>query len=121
MEQKILVFNTKTELLRLDVAKIVYFEGDGNYTQIVTANKLKAVVCQNLTQMEKYLAEHLADCNSIFMRVGKRFIVNTSYIYQINTQKQQLILSDFEHFAFALGISKEALRQMKELLVAKKS
>lgn len=120
MEQKVIVFNTKTELLRLDVSKIVYFEGDGNYTQIVTANKLKSVVCLNLTQMEKYLADKLADSKSVFMRVGKRFIINTSFIYQINTQKQQLILSDFNHFAFALGISKEALRQMKELLVTKK-
>ena len=59
MDSQFIVFNTKTELLRLDVSKIVYFEGDGNYTQIVTINKLKAVVCLNLTQMEKYLAEHL--------------------------------------------------------------
>ena len=54
------------------------------------------------------------------MRVGKRFIINTGYIYQINTQKQQLILSDYENFAFALGISKEALKQMKDLLITKK-
>lgn len=121
MEHQYIVFNTKTELLRLDVSKIVYFEGDGNYTQIVTANKLKAVVCLNLTQMEKYLSEHLLDSKSVFMRVGKRFIVNTAYIYQINIHKQQLILSDYDHFAFALGISKEALRQMKDLLITKKS
>lgn len=120
MDSQFIVFNTKTELLRLDVSKIVYFEGDGNYTQIVTINKLKAVVFLNLTQMEKYLAEHLVDCKSIFMRVGKRFIINTGYIYQVNTQKQQLILSDYEHFAFALGISKEALKQMKDLLITKK-
>lgn len=43
MDSQFIVFNTKTELLRLDVSKIVYFEGDGNYTQIVTINKLKAV------------------------------------------------------------------------------
>lgn len=36
MDSQFIVFNTKTELLRLDVSKIVYFEGDGNYTQIVT-------------------------------------------------------------------------------------
>lgn len=116
MESQFIVFNTKTELLRLDVSKIVYFEGDGNYTQIVTINKLQAVVCLNLSQMEKYFI----DCKSIFMRVGKRFIINTGYIYQINTQKQQLILSDYENFAFALGISKEALKQMKDLLITKK-
>ena len=34
MDHQFIVFNTKTELLRLDVSKIVYFEGEGNYTQI---------------------------------------------------------------------------------------
>lgn len=44
MESQFIVFNTKTELLRLDVSKIVYFEGDGNYTQIVTINLLAELI-----------------------------------------------------------------------------
>lgn len=119
MKSQYLVFNTKTEMLRLDVSKIAYFEGNGNYTQIVTINKLKSVVCLNLAQMEKYLSVNLADGSCIFVRVGKRFIINTAFVYQINIQKQQLILSDYIHFAFALGISKEALRKMKDLLISK--
>lgn len=71
--------------------------------------------------MEKYLSDKLYNGSNIFIRVGKRFIVNTAYVYQINIHKQQLILSDYDHFAFALGISKEALRQMKELLITKNS
>jgi DNA-binding LytR/AlgR family response regulator len=51
------------------------------------------------------------------MRVGKRFIVNLDYIYSVNMAKQCLILSDMEHFAYQLPISKEALRQMKELMI----
>ena len=78
MEHQFIVFNTKTELLRLDVSKIVYFEGDGNYTQIVMANKLKSVICQNLNQTENFLSAHLADSKSVFLRVGKRFIINTT-------------------------------------------
>ena len=53
----------------------------------------------------------------MFMRVGKRFIVNLDYIYSVNMAKQCLILSDMEHFAYQLPISKEALRQMKELMI----
>ena len=37
-----LYFNTRDELNRIDVAKIVYFEADGNYTDIVMVNKLRA-------------------------------------------------------------------------------
>ena len=30
-----LFFNSRDELLRLDISKIVYFESDGNYTNII--------------------------------------------------------------------------------------
>ena len=53
------------------------------------------------------------------MRIGKRFIINMRYVYQINVLKQQLILSDYDHFAFQLSISKEALRKVKELMLQK--
>ena len=51
------------------------------------------------------------------MRIGKRFIVNMQYIHQINVLKQQLILSDYDHFAFQVTISKEALRKVKDLML----
>ena len=38
----LLLFNTRDQLLRLDIARIVYFEADGNYTHVVAMNKLKS-------------------------------------------------------------------------------
>ena len=119
MEQR-LIFNSRDELLRIDVSKIVYFEADGNYTNIMTVNKIKGYVKLNLGQMEKALAEQLKEKASSFMRIGKRFIVNRSYVYKINIPKQQLILSDFDHFAFQVPISKEALRELKGLVIKSK-
>ena len=110
-------FHSRDELHRIEVSKIVYFEADGNYTDIVMVNKLRAAVCMNLGEMERALAEQLGPENKMFMRIGKRFIVNIQYIYQINILKQQLILSDYDHFAFQVSISKEALRKMKELML----
>jgi DNA-binding LytR/AlgR family response regulator len=112
-----LYFNTRDELNRIDVAKIVYFEADGNYTDVVMVNKLRAAICMNLGEMEKTLAQQLAPEDNTFMRIGKRFIVNMRYIYQINVLKQQLILSDYDHFAFQISISKEALRKVKDLML----
>ena len=40
MNQK-LYFNSRDKLIRLDFAKIVYIEGDGNYSYIVMSNKVK--------------------------------------------------------------------------------
>ena len=113
-------FNSRDELLRIDTAKIVYLKADGNYTDIVMVNKLRAAVCMNLGEMERALASQLGVESNIFMRIGKRFIINMKYVYQINVLKQHLILSDYDHFAFQVSISKEALKKMKELMLEHK-
>lgn len=113
-------FNSRDELQRIEVSKIVYFEADGNYTDIVMVNKLRATVCMNLGEMERTLAAQIGDDAKIFMRIGKRFIINMRYVYSINVLKQQLILSDYDHFAFQVTISKEALKNMKELMLVAK-
>jgi len=120
IERQLVFYNTRDELLRIDVAKIVYFEGDGNYTHIVMVNKLKGSVCMNLLNMERELSDQLGPRSGGFMRIGKRFIINMQYIYQINLTRQMLILSDYDHFTFQLSISKEALKKVKELLLIAK-
>lgn len=42
-------FNSRDELLRLRVTEIAYFESDGNYCNVVTANKLRSPIGMNLT------------------------------------------------------------------------
>ena len=39
--RQLLFFSGRDNLLRLDIEHIVYFEADGNYTTVVTKNKLK--------------------------------------------------------------------------------
>ena len=120
MTQQRVYFNSRDKLIRLDIQKIVYFEGDGNYTYIVTANKQKVCVTLNLSHTEEALAKQLGSNANQFMRIGKRFIVNMNYIYQIDIQKQTLMLSDCEHFLFQIPISKEALKAVKELVIQTK-
>ncbi len=115
MKTVYLYLNSRDELLRIDISKIVYFEADGNYTNIVLANQLRGVVCMNLARMQEMLSERLKEQASIFARVGKRHIINHTYVYQINVLRQKLVLSDGERFAFSLDISKEALKKLKEL------
>lgn len=117
MNKKYLYLNTRDELYRIDISKIVYFEAEGNYTNFVLSNKLKGAVCMNLAQMQQVLGDSLKESASIFARVGKRYIVNLTYVYQIGVLRQKLTLSDGEVFAYQLNISKEALKKLKELYV----
>ena len=114
-----LYINTRNELIRLDCSKIVYMEGDGNYTNIVLINKQKVAVCMNLTHMQQFISESLRERASIFARVGKRFIVNLNFIYKVQPMLQSLVVTDGVNFAFQLGVSKEALKQLKDILVGR--
>ena len=120
MTEQRIYFNSRDKLIRLDVQKIVYFEGDGNYTYIVTANKQKVCITLNLSHTEEALAAQLGEKAKMYMRIGKRFIVNMNYIYQIDIQKQTLMLSDCERFLFQLPVSKEALKTVKDLVIKAK-
>lgn len=118
MTSDYLYINTRDELLRLDCSKIVYMEGDGNYTYIVLASKLKTAVCMNLSEMQHLISQTLKQRAAIFLRIGKRHIVNTRYIYRINPLQQILTVTDGNSFSFQLHISKEALRQLKEMILS---
>ncbi len=101
MKSVYLYLNSRDELLRIDVRKIVYFEADGNYTDVVLVNGLKGVVGMNLARMQKVLSERLRERAAIFARVGKKYIINHTYVYQINVLRQKLVLSDGDHFIYA--------------------
>ncbi len=102
----------------MDITKIVYFEAGGHYTNFTLTNKMKGAVLMNLTQMQDTLARNLQEQARIFARVGKRFIINLSYVYHIDVAHQKLMLTDGERFAYQMPVSKEALKKLKELFVS---
>ena len=112
-----LFLNSRDDLLRIDMREIAYFEADGNYTNIVLTNKHKCTVGMSLGKMEAVLSERLRGKVMYFARIGKRYISNLNLVFQINVLKQQLILSDYDHFAFQISISKDALRKVKDLML----
>lgn len=112
-----LFLNSRDELLRIDISRIVYFEADGNYTNIYMCNKLKGTVCMNLSCMQQALTAQLKDKATRFARVGKSYIINLTYVYSIQVLKQRLVLSDQLTFAFQISISKEALKALRDLFL----
>lgn len=115
---KYLYLNSRDEFFRVDISKIVYFESDGNYTNIILNNKMKGTVCMNLAQMQSILSESLKDAAGIFARVGKRHIINLSFVYQIAILRQKLTLSDGENFEYQISVSKDALKKLRDMYVS---
>ena len=77
----------------------------------------RPVVTLQLGQVERLIANQLTSGNTDFIRIGKSLIINRQYINYINIQKQQLALSDGKSASIMLTASKEALKQLKDLLV----
>ena len=115
-KRRIVFFNSRDELLRVDLSSVVYFEADANYTKMVSANGLTDMVCISLGRMEELLVLKFKDDPGMFARIGKRFILNLNYVYKINTLKQELTLSDQHTFSYTLSISKVALKALKDLI-----
>lgn len=116
MEKKpnILYFNTRDELFKINLEKVVCFEAESNYIRVFLINGLECMIRMSLGKMESILSSRTAPDR--FVRIGKRFIVNLSFIFSINVLKQQLILSDLQSFVKTLCVSKDALKKLKELM-----
>lgn len=113
-----LFFQTRDELTRVELRKVVFFESDGNYTKICFINGYSTLVLTSLANIEKLLDEKLAGKVLPFIRIGKRYVINSSYIFNINVLRQKLILTDCVNpTVYTLSISKEALKSIKNLYV----
>ena len=112
-----MIFNSRDELLRINTDRIVYFEANGNYTTIVMTNKVKSSVRLNLCEMEQELSKRLKAKSVIFARIGKRFIVNLNFVYQIQPLKKRLIMTDCKNFTFSMEVSKDALKKLKDVIL----
>lgn len=113
-----LFFNTRDELIRVRLERVAYFEADANYCYVVFINGANATLLTSLVNIEKLLSEQFKETAAVFIRIGKRVIVNSRFIFQINVQRQKLVLSDFiSPNILELSISKDALKNLKNLYI----
>lgn len=113
-----ILFQTRDELINVDLAKVVYFEADGNYTKVVFKNNLSVVVLTNLGNVEKLLDDVLKGKLYSFVRIGRQYIINSKMIFKIDIPHQRLVLTDCVNpTVFTLSASKEALKNLKTLYV----
>ena len=117
MSNKVIIISNTNELVRVKPERIVYVKSDGNYSTMVLHDKTEQVFTMNLAQCQQLMEEQLGKEAMTFIRLGKQLIVNRAYIFKINPNKQQLIMSNTEvNNAFTLQASKEALKQLKALI-----
>lgn len=113
-----IIFNNRDELIKVDIDKMIYAKAEDNYVYLYFRNNQSVMVSTTLQALEQLIPRVVNGVEQEnFVRIGRKYVVNAAYIMQINTLKQQLVLSDLEHFnPIVLTVSKEALRVLKELM-----
>jgi len=86
-----LFINSRDELRIIDLNKVVYLEACGNYTTFYFSDRHSR--CETST-LSSFFAAINSLCGSeeksTFFRVGRSYIVNTSYISAINIPKRTI-------------------------------
>ncbi|MBQ8153258.1 MAG: LytTR family transcriptional regulator [Prevotella sp.] len=117
MGNKVIIISNTNELVRVKPERVVYIESDGNYSKMVLHDETEYLFTMNLAHCQELIEQQLGRDAEVFIRIGKQLIINRSYIYKINVNKQTLVMSDMVlNHAFALSASKEALKQLKAYL-----
>lgn len=122
MATKYLYINTRDELIKVDIDKMIYAMAEDNYVHMHFRNGQSVMVCMTLQSLEQLILSVIAkNKKGVYTRIGRRYIVNNTYIMQINTLKQQLVLSDMDVVKpITLNVSKEALKVLKSTIIENK-
>lgn len=114
--EKFLLISTSNELVRVAPEHIVCITSDGNYSTLIQADGESRVVTYQLGKLAEMITTQLGVRGNDFIRVGKSVIINRNFVHYINIPKQKLILSDSCSVNHTVTVSKEALKQLKELI-----
>lgn len=85
---------------------IIYFEADGNYTNLAIDGGKNYVVTKNIKVFETDLPEKK------FLRTHRSYIVNIEYIRLYDTQKSMLVMADGKN----IPLARRRYRDFKEII-----
>lgn len=109
-----LIISRTSELYRFPIDKIVYMAADGNYTNIFLLDGKKVFICLQLGKIMKLMDEQLDTGDLHPFAKTKSYIINLDYLFSIDLQKQNLVLSNSDGFSQTLSLSRENLKRIKD-------
>lgn len=117
MESK-LVISKGTELLIIPIHRLVYISADGNYSNAITLDGRRTLISYQLGQIEDMIDAQLGDDSTKFIRLGRGLIINMDFVYQVDTSRQRIVLSDCDGCYHELAASKDVLVKLKAYIEA---
>ena len=110
-----LCYNSRDELVVIDLDKVAYIQAGGNYSLVVYITGQKTTITAGISKIEMMVAKsYERGKSSPFVRLGRSLIINQQYLRRINVLKQSIMLTDLEHQPLVLPVPKSLIRNFKE-------
>lgn len=110
-------YNSRDELLVVDLDQVAYIQAGGNYTLIVYITGQKETITAGISKVELMIAKaYERGISSPFVRIGRSVIINLHYLRRINVLKNNVLLGDVNHQSLQLAIPKSLIRGFKEYI-----
>ena len=114
-KQNTVYFSTRDELIRVCLDDVMYVVNDGNYI-ILKYNNGRALTLLASLQNFIQITEAFSDLH--FERLGRSYIINTSYISHINNLRRTVTLADDKMKEnVELIAPKESIRALRQSLL----
>lgn len=110
-----LFFNTRDELSCIETDLIAVVQANGNYSRVVYITKKEVALTTSISKLEENLKSYNSKKNR-FIRLGRSYIINHSYLTRIDVLKQVLVLSDNDKNEIRVPIPKNILKSYKNAI-----
>ena len=110
-------FNSRDELTCIDTDMVAVVQANGNYSRIVYINKREITLTTGIGKMEEILKSSGGGKRNKFIRLGRSIIVNHTYFYKIDLQRQLLMLTDNGTHEIRINLSKKIIKPYKKAIV----
>lgn len=106
-------FNTRDELIAIDMETIALIQANGNYAKVITMYGKEIMLTSGLSKVYNTLLNFDSNNSGIFIRLGRSLVINHSCLQRIDLQKKTLTLS-FRGNEIRINVSKGLLKAYKE-------
>lgn len=109
-----LCINSRDELIILDLGLIAFFQANGNYTQVQYIGGASHLLTLGLSKVEELIRMSWPKTRpSTYVRLGRSLIINQTYLTEVSTTRQKIVLSDHGQNTYAVAVPKPMAKAYK--------
>ena len=102
-------------MVAINFNHVAVVQADGNYSRVVFINKHEISLSIGINKLSEMINQAKFD-EAFFVKIGRSLLINQAYLERIDTQKQQITLSDNGLSIIKISVTKQVLKAYKNFV-----